>query len=339
MAIRTLGTSLVALLTIVALHANANDTIARVGAGGISFLQTDKIAMVQETLEISTKAVHVRYRFRNDTKQNIQATIAFPMPPYGWNPGLSAVDENIRPLESFKLHVNGQPVPTRLHRAAVIGARDVTAQLRGIGLSESQIFETFGGCNAKEAGVIECNLTKAQETAIANLRGINDRLIPWKVAETAYWDQMFPAGIDVEIEHQYPPFVGMAYSALLQGRYVDLEIPTASWEKNPKEACLDEGTRQAIIKRIRTHVKRGMLPVWVNLHDVEYILGTGRNWKGPIRDFKLVIRKDSPDQLVSLCFPGRPKRVDPLTIEFSHSNFTPQDKLVVYFYTVGKEVN
>lgn len=72
----------------------------------------------------------------------------------------------------------------------------------------------------------------------------------------------------------------------------------------------------------------------VMLNDVEYVLGTGRNWKGPIADFTLRIEKDSPEQFVSLCFPGRAKRVSPTVLEFSHTDFVPQDKLVVYFYTV-----
>ena len=33
----------------------------------------------------------------------------------------------------------------------------------------------------------------------------------------------------------------------------------------------------------------------VMLDEVEYILGTGRNWKGPISDFTLDIVKVTPD--------------------------------------------
>ena len=71
----------------------------------------------------------------------------------------------------------------------------------------------------------------------------------------------------------------------------------------------------------------------VSLSDIEYVLGTGRNWAGSIQDFTLRIKKQTPDQLVSLCFPGTPKRIDPLTLEFNHKDFVPQDKLVVYFYS------
>ncbi len=78
--------------------------------------------------------------------------------------------------------------------------------------------------------------------------------------------------------------------------------------------------------------------VYVTLHDVEYILGTGRNWKGPIGVFTLRIEKDSPDQLVSLCLPGELRKVDSTSYEFTSKDFVPQDKLVIYFYDVGPDV-
>ena len=53
-------------------------------------------------------------------------------------------------------------------------------------------------------------------------------------------------------------------------------------------------------------------------------------WKGPISDFRLIIKKDSADQLVSLCFPGQPKKIGN-SIVFSIRDFVPADDLVVYF--------
>jgi hypothetical protein len=105
-----------------------------------------------------------------------------------------------------------------------------------------------------------------------------------------------------------------------------------------KEACIDESTRKAVVKKVNAHAKTGASMVDVYLQDVEYILGTGRNWKGPIRDFKLRIKKDSADQLITLCFPGKSKKINPLVIEFTRSNFVPQDKLIVYFITVGRSL-
>ncbi|WNV06517.1 DUF4424 family protein [Candidatus Methylospira mobilis] len=313
--------------------ARANDSTARVGAGGITLLKNDNIRMLQETLMISTKAVRVRYRFINEVNREIQTTVAFPMPAYVWNPGISALEANVGPLKSFQLRVDGRTVSTQLNRKALIGEQDVTNRLRELGLSDAQIFETFGDCT-----IDGCSLTRKQLDLIAELAGANTPPPPWSVAATAFWEQAFPAQKEIEIEHEYQPFAGVVFNAPYQvfnGKVTeDPRKIITPWGKDPNEACLDEGTRKALTKRIKSLVKKGAVSVWVTLNDIEYVLGTGRNWKGPINDFTLQIEKESPDQLVSLCFPGKPKKINPTLVEFSHSSFMPQDKLVIYFYTV-----
>jgi hypothetical protein len=42
----------------------------------------------------------------------------------------------------------------------------------------------------------------------------------------------------------------------------------------------------------------------------------------------------TPDDIVSLCFPEKPLKTSPKTIEFSQSNLIPQDKLIVFFYQI-----
>lgn len=322
---------IVLIIVILPLPAEANDTTARVAAGGITFLKNDHIRLVQETLEISTKIIRVRYRFLNESDRDIQTVVAFPMPPYGWNPGGIAFDSNEKPLSSFVAQVDGHSIATMKSQKAVIGERDVTDHLKNMGLSDTQIFKTFGDCTPEG----KCSFTKTQEEKLKQLAGTERRFPPWKVAETIYWEQVFPSRREIGVLHEYPPFVGMAYTAPYQKGfgYVS-DIPSAAGDKDSKEACLDTGTYQLIQKKIKSYVQNGEAMVYVTIQDVEYILGTGRNWKGPITNFKLRIKKDFPDQIISLCFPGKPKRVDSSTLQFSHSNFVPQDKLVIYFYTV-----
>lgn len=40
---------------------------------------------------------------------------------------------------------------------------------------------------------------------------------------------------------------------------------------------------------------------WANLR---YVLTTGKNWNGPIKDFQLTIRKQAPSDILSLCLDG-----------------------------------
>ena len=312
----------------------ANDTTARVGAGGITFLKNEDIRMLQEKLTVSTSSIRVQYRFLNEAARDVRATVAFPMPPYGWNPGESASDANEKPMDSFSIVVNGLTVKPSRSRRAIVRDRDITSELKALRLSDAQIFESFGDTTLEGHG-----LKSDQAKRLAALGGLKDSYPTWKVAETAHWEQLFPARREVAVEHTYKPFVGMVYSGPFQnGQYVaGSGVPTASWDKDPNEACLDQGTRKSIEQRIKSLVENGAATVWVTLNDVEYVLGTGRNWKGPIGDFTLTIEKDSPDQLVSLCFPGKPGRIDARTLQFNHSNFEPQDRLIVYFYTLKAE--
>ncbi len=311
----------------------ANDSIARVGAGGLELLKSDKIRMVSEVLEISTSTVRVKYHFLNTSTNDINATVAFPMPTYGFNPGFSESMSNVGPFTSiseFSIKADGKDIKPKFESRAKYGDRDITEDLRRIGLSDAQIFQTFGDCKEGEGETIVCGLSNSQEEAISKLNGAKNKhgyltgwQARWEIAETAYWEQLFPGGKDIEVEHEYEPLVGSSYD------YSEAFIDA----KKTAEGCIDESTRKAISKQVQN--AGGKV---ITLSEVEYILGTGRNWKGAIKNFKLIIRKEYPSQIVSLCFPGSPKKTSPLTFEFSQANFVPQDKLVVYFFTVAKEV-
>jgi hypothetical protein len=315
------------IISLIAPSCRANDSIARVATGGITFEKTEDIQMVQEVLEISTEAIRVNYRFLNKSKKDIHTTIAFPMPPYSYNPGFSTTAENNKPLESFEAKVNGQVLDVKDDRRAMVGKKDVTKQLQDIGLTEEQIFETFAMCGSEGDTVNYCNVTKSQEAELVKVGN-------WEVYETALWDQAFPAQKEITVSHEYTPLVGgWYYPAYLEE---EPHNPTA-WgvgARNKDDVCADDGTKRAINKRIRSLIANGAGNVTVFVGEVEYILGTGKNWAGSIGDFRLRIIKDSPEQIVSLCFPGKPKRLDARTIEFSQKNFIPQDKLLVNFYTV-----
>lgn len=98
-----------------------------------------------------------------------------------------------------------------------------------------------------------------------------------------------------------------------------------------RDMCLDDITKRAIQNRIKARMALAR-PTSLTFSDVEYILGTGRNWEGPIGKFTLRIRKETPDELVSLCFPGKPTKISPTVLEFHQKDFVPPDRLVVYFY-------
>jgi hypothetical protein len=317
---------IIATIVLQTAGALADDSTARFGAGELTFTKSEEIRMLEEVLDISTKLIRVKFRFLNESDKDIHTTVAFPVPPYApfWVDSRSGISNAARVMATFKVWVNGHLVQKEVDTKAVIGDRDITAQLRELGLSDEQIFQ----------GV---DLTRDQQAALKKLNEEKRALLQskWKVAETAFWQQTFPAGKEVVVEHSYRPAVGYLYSAPYQKGFGYVhDLPSAQREGKTDNVCLDDVTKWGIEKQIKAQVAQDPELVYVFLHDVEYILATGRNWKGPMGKFTLRIKKQAPDQIVSLCFPGKPKKVSPTVYEFVEKDFVPPDKLVVYFYDV-----
>src|SRR5208283_114355 len=152
---------------------------ARVGAGGITFTKSKDIRMLEEVLEISPKTIRVEFRFRNESNKDIHTTVAFPVAPYAWRAG-DYKEESL--MATFKAWVDDRPVPLRPIRKVVLDDRDVTAQLRDLGLSEEDIFGTS-------------NLTEDQGEAVDKL--VEGKWDDLKISDTALWEQTFPAGQEI----------------------------------------------------------------------------------------------------------------------------------------------
>ena len=61
---------------------------------------------------------------------------------------------------------------------------------------------------------------------------------------------------------------------------------------------------------------------------VEYILTTGANWAKPIGDFRLVVDKGKPGNLVSFCGEGV-RKISPTQFEMRKRNWRPTRDLEV----------
>lgn len=324
----------IAVITFIAtVGAFANDSTARVGAGGIEFLVNEDIRMVEEVLEISPSRVRVTYRFLNESDRDIHTKVAFPIPAY--DPIVSSLVSIADPnsiLSSFTVRVNGASVETRGVRRAYVKDRDITDQLRKMGLSDKEIFFEVSDVDF--------------QAFMDKLEGVKKKIGGWWwIRLTVLWDMTFPAKKELIVEHDYTPATGSGWAMSHTGQSrEDLKLSTdALWNSftgktDPYEDCLDDAAKKAIDNKVRKAASRTPDSVTVSYHSVEYILGTGRNWKGPIGDFTLRVKKAKPDQVVSLCFPGEPKKIGSTVYEFHQKDFVPPDKLVVYFYTVGSEV-
>ncbi len=307
----------------------SNDSIARFGAGGIEFTKNEDIRCLEEVLEISTKKIRVKYRFLNESDKDIHTRVAFPLPKYDPLRGhYSSEDEPRLIMASFNVLVNGWPVAKQNICKAFVADRDVTHTLRKSGLSDKDIF--FGFRYDQDNSPLSKKFVQLRKE-------IGD----WKTEETAFWQQIFPSKRETVVEHEYVPVVGGGFAPNWktyeeEGNVDEFWKSFTGMRDDKDEACLDEITKRAMEKRFRTMYSTSAESVWVWHRNVEYILGTGRNWKGPIGEFRLRLVKEKPEEFVSVCFPGKPEKISPTVYEFVQKDYVPQDKLVVYFYTVGE---
>jgi hypothetical protein len=148
-------------------------------------------------------------------------------------------------------------------------------------------------------------------------------LIPlWTVKDKYWWKQTFPAGRDLKVNHRYIPGIGGS---------VDSEIAFKQFRKteDTKQAiayyCMDRDFIAAVDKRSSKNEQIG--PEMPDTR-IDYILTTGANWAHGIGDFRLVIDKGKPGNLVSFCADGV-KKIGPTQFEVRHSNWRPTSDLHV----------
>jgi hypothetical protein len=132
---------------------------------------------------------------------------------------------------------------------------------------------------------------------------------------THHWDQIFPIQQPVRIAHEYVPVAGGFFtgdSEPFKRRMAD-------------EYCVGPKLQELL------NAERY---VWA----VHYILKTGANWKGPIKNFKLTISKESPGDKVSVCLPDT-RRTSATTFEVKRKDFLPDKDLKILFITAAELAN
>jgi hypothetical protein len=305
----------------------ANDSIAETAAGGLVLKQTDEIDMVSEDLYVSAAQVRVRYAFRNRTARDVRATVAFPMP----DRNLAELrDSNEAFPSDFATRVDGRPVEMRVERRALLGGVDHSALLERLGvpvvIGESPV--AFVG-RALD-GLPEADRRRLAELGLAEWtewdegRGMERHLQPlWTVKETWHWQQLFPAGRDLVVEHQYTPGTGMSMGSAIatrEGR------ASPEGRRAIEEFCVDSQFLAALDRLAR----RASTPEFPLLDEqrVRYVLSTGANWRSPIGDFRLVVDKGAPDAIVSFCGSGL-RRIGPTQFEMRRRNWRPTADLNV----------
>ncbi|HEU0134320.1 MAG TPA: DUF4424 family protein, partial [Allosphingosinicella sp.] len=201
-----------ALALALAAPASANDSTAEHAAGGLVLTRSADIDMVSEDLFVSAAEVRVRYVFRNRSPREIRTLVAFPMPDRDLG---EEREMDVAYPSGFQTRVDGRPVTMKVERKAVLKGVDRTAILAGLGLSPESGMEDLDRLKpADQARLVKLGLAQPDEYDAG--KGWERHLAPaWTVRESWFWEQSFPAGRDLVVEHRYVPGTGGSVDAAL----------------------------------------------------------------------------------------------------------------------------
>ena len=311
----------------------ANDTVAVLGAGGITLSETSHISMEKEDLYISPSEVRVDYVFRNTSDHDIETVVAFPMPDISANSNeMQAISnpdsENVM---DFRVTQDGKAIEPQVQHRAIANNIDVTDAL------DEQEIPVYvlnnAGADAVQALPDDVKADwKARGIAVQDFSSTDNAdeapYIPnWQIRSTYWWKTVFPAGKAVKVHHSYKPGVG-GISGLnfidenggKGGEYADYQ----------DRYCVNDRFLKLVGAKMAS--TKSMDGVYYFEKWLSYILVTGANWAGPIGDFHMTVDKEDPETLASFCGSDF-RKTSETTYEMRAKDFTPSknvDILIVY---------
>ena len=312
-----------AALLCLAAPALANDSSAELKQGGLVLVRNPGVEMRREDLFISPTAVKVRYRFLNTTGRDQRVTVAFPMPNItveGPDDNISIPTQDPENFLGFSTRVDGKPAAAQIEQRVFSKGVDQTAYLRSLGVPLAPQLEATGKALDRLAKPVQGRLLKIGLAIPDDFdagKGWEHHLQPtWTLRTTYYWDQVFPAGRELAVEHDYTPSVGVTSGTSLEA---DWFRTSPDYKLVKDKYCIDEAFLAAVTK-----AKRAVGPDRQAFFEkrIDYVLSSGANWKAPIGDFRLVVDKGRPDALVSFCMDGV-TRLDTTRFEVRKTAFRP----------------
>jgi hypothetical protein len=342
----------------------ANDSAAAIGAGGIHFQKTKGIVLQKEDLFLSPDLIKVLYVFKNVTDQDISVDLFFPLPlqmeisaQKTWDKEIlqEMNAQNLRntpshdtsylfedvPFENFLVIMNGQKMPFKTEIRALQNGSDITPLFHKNNLPFSPVLATCNYPMQMEKDQIECEkrMKRYEKLGLLSPEG----KVLWQKQVHYHWLQTFPKGKEVKIEHSYRP---------ARGSFFFQPNPNRS----PMESLLEQLlSRGAWIAQFcpwqSTEIKGNFIP-WligefqrastlsksegsdlIMFYQVDYILTTGANWEGPIRDFTLTVETPKGGT-VAACWPfdiQKIKEIGNNQLQFRQENFMPDQDLKILF--------
>lgn len=308
----------------------ANDSAAELSIGGLRFTHSPDVEMTREDLTISLERINVRYEFVNASSAPVTLTVAFPLPDIDLSEGESISFPSSDPLNfvDFATKIDGVPVKFNIDQRAFAGDKDVTALLRELNVP----LLPLGAQELRPQDLAPAIRDRMVSEGLLAPHGRNERGKPlyapdWTVKTVVYREQTFPAGKPVIVEHTYRPSVGASTDTILRKDLRQNKAMAREIERYRKEYCVsDEFLRE--FDRIASAAPRNSARV--QERRISYILKTGANWAGPIKNFHLSIDKGGNDRLVSYC-PGKLAAPSASALDVKAVGFTPERDIKLLF--------
>ncbi len=325
-----IGIAALAVLSLAAAApALANNSTGYLAVGGLVLTRSADIEMRSEDLYVSQQEIRVRYRFFNKSPADIETLVAFPIPDLpprqDENEYAAPADDPVNFLD-FKTTVDGKPVPNAIEQRAVANGTDCTAQLRSLNIPLSPAHEATKNALAALSAEQRAKLAAAgivrEEEEDAGKGWVKYAVPNWTLKTAFHWEQSFPAQKELVVEHRYRPFVGGNVGFLVNR---DGKIDERTLAEYKMRYCVDGDFLAAAQRAQKKAVSANGAVTEILL---EYVLVTGANWAGPIKDFRLVVDKGEPDNLVSFCAAGV-KKTGPTEFEMHYKDYTPDRNLQV----------
>jgi hypothetical protein len=313
----------------------ANDGNAELGIGGLVLKNTEAISMDKEDLYISVDQIRVDYVMTNRTDKDVEAMVMFPLPDIvlpDHHDSAGGIPDFATQLK-FETRIDGKPFPIVLQQRAVVGEVDITDALKKAGLPFNGVTDDF----AKLVGALPMRVRK-DLIKLGALERVTDEAgneIPypadlaisplWSVRSTMVRKQVFAAGKSVKVSHRYVPVAGVSLGSVLTPEFRNEEFT----KEHITKYCIEDSWFAAFDKQNkRRATPESSAPsseAWV-----KYILKSGSTWKGPIKDFRLVIDKGNAETMISFCGEGV-KKISATQFEVRKTNFEPQQDLEALF--------
>ena len=306
----------------VAASALANDGIAEREAGGLVSKHNDDIDMLSEDLFVSADEIRVRYRFRNQSARDVRVTVGFPLPD---NDLRDEFYGDVAYPTDFRTSVDGRPIEMAVEYRAYWNGVDQSDLLTRLGvplanpdnLDPDPIVAALSGLSQAD---------RDRLLAIGLVEPFDDprpgRLLSpiWTIREIRHREQVFPAGREIIVEHRYRPGAGGTHSSAIS--HPEFRASESGREMIARY-CIDSDF-VTTLERFR----QGQGGEYIGEQTVSYILTTGAGWRSPIGDFRLVIDKGRPENIVSFCGEGV-RKISPTQFEIRRRNWRPSQDLHV----------